>query len=95
VSIDKLVLVAPWLDPAREKTIDFFDFTIDPSIADRVKEVHLLVSSDDDKDILDSVEIIKNNISEIKIHQFSDLGHFCYSDMKTDKFPELLDLILN
>lgn len=94
VSIDKLVLVAPWLDPAREKTTDFFDFTIDFNIVNRIKEIHLLISSDDDKDILDSVEIIKNNISDIKIHQFSDLGHFCYSDMKTDKFPELLSLIL-
>lgn len=38
--------------------------------------------------------VVKKNISEINFYQFSNLGHFCYSDIKTDKFPELLDLIL-
>ncbi len=95
ININKLILVAPWLDPKREKTTDFFDFNIDLNIINRIKEIHLLVSTDDDKDILESVEILKNNISKIKLHQFSNLGHFCFSDMKTDRFPELLDLILN
>jgi len=95
ININKLILVAPWLDPKREKTKDFFNFSIDSSITKKIKEIHLLISSDDDKDILDSVEIIKNNIEEIKLHQFFNLGHFCFNDMKTDKFPELLNLILN
>lgn len=94
ININKLILVAPWLDPEREKTTDFFDFSLDPKIINRIKEIHLLVSSDDDKDILNSVGIIKNNISKIKFHQFSDLGHFTFSDMRTDKFPELLSIIL-
>ena len=29
IKIDKLILVAPWLDPERSKTTDFFDFEID------------------------------------------------------------------
>lgn len=94
INIAKLILVAPWLDLERKKTTDFFDFNIDPEICNRIKEIHLFISSDDDKDILDSVEIIKNNVSKIELHQFSNLGHFCFSDMKTDKLPKLLDTIL-
>jgi len=95
VNIKKLILVAPWLDPEKEETTDFFDFNIDSNIASRIEEIHLLISTDDDKDILDSVKILKNNISEIKLHQFANLGHFCFNDMNTDKFPELLNLIIS
>ena len=94
IKIKKLVLVAPWLDPNKEKTVSFFSFKIDNTIKDRINEIHLLVSKDDDEDILESVKIIKEQISEIFYHEFLDLGHFTYGDMKTDKFPELLEYIL-
>jgi len=94
VKIKKLILVAPWLDPKREKTTSFFDFKIDQNIKERIGEIHLLVSKDDDEDILESVDIIKNSISDITYHEFLNHGHFCFSDMKTDKFPELLSYLL-
>lgn len=93
ISINKLILVAPWLDPEREKTTDFFNFDINQDLLKRIKEIHLLYSLDDDNDILDSVKIIENNLKNIEIHKFSNHGHFTFGHMKTDKFPELLDII--
>jgi predicted alpha/beta hydrolase family esterase len=92
--VRKLILVAPWLDPIRNKTTSFFDFKIDQDVEERIGEIHLLASKDDATDILESVEIIKNKISKISYHEFLDHGHFIYSHMKTDKFPELLNYIL-
>jgi len=94
IKIKKLVLVAPWLDPEREKTTSFFDFEIDKGIKERAAEMHLLVSKDDEENILKSVEIIENSLPGILCHEFLNSGHFCFSDMKTDKFPELLNLII-
>jgi len=94
IKIKKLILVAPWLDSNKEKTTSFFDFEIDDTIKGRVGEMHLLMSKDDDEDILESVRTIREKIPEILYHEFSDLGHFTYGHMKTDKFPELLEYIL-
>jgi predicted alpha/beta hydrolase family esterase len=94
IKIDKLILVAPWLDPEREKTTDFFDFELDSKIIDRINEFYLLVSTDDEADILQSVSFIKNKLPDIIYHEFKDCGHFCFSDLKSEKFPELLELII-
>jgi len=94
IKIKKLILVAPWLDPEKENTQSFFDFEIDKNFKDKANEIHLLISNDDEDDVLKSVEIIKNEIPNISYHEFSNLGHFTYGHMKTDKFPELLEYIL-
>lgn len=94
IKIKKLILVAPWLDPNRRKTISFFDFKINKMVADREGEIHLLISKDDDEDILKSVETIKEQIKNIFYHEFSGMGHFTYNDMKTGEFPELLNIVL-
>lgn len=94
IKIDKLVIVAPWLDPKRTKTTDFFEFSIDPAIQDRVKKIHILVSKDDEGDILESFKIIKKALPKANFHKFANKGHFTYEEMKTDKFPELLEIIL-
>jgi len=47
VTVDKVVLVAPWLNPDHEYDFDFFDFEIDQSITDRVGE-SVIFSSDND-----------------------------------------------
>lgn len=95
ISIGKLVLVAPWLDPDRRKTTDFFEFKIDPDIVKRTEVIHLLISSDDNKDILNSVATITREINSVSVHKFDNMGHFTFEEMKTDKFPFLRDLILD
>ena len=92
--VNKVILVAPWLDPDREKTTSFFDFKIDPEITKRVSEVHIMFSEDDYRDILTSVETIRKALPDAQIHTFKNMGHFIFGDMKKCEFPELLELIL-
>ena len=96
IKIDKLILVAPWLDPNRKKTTSFFDFIIDPEIQKRVKKIHILFSVDDNVDgVLQSVEIIKKSLSRVKLHKFQNKSHFTFKDLETEKFPELLEILLS
>ncbi len=87
-------MVAPWLDPDRVKTTDFFEFEIDTELKNRIKEIHLFVSEDDDEDIHKSVDLILKVLPNIEIHKFKDKGHFTFGQMKTDKFPVLLETII-
>jgi hypothetical protein len=93
IKIDKLILVAPWLDPNREKTIDFFNFSIDPQIQEITKEIHIFVSTNDETDILQSIETIKKALPQAQLHEFKNMGHFTYEDMGKKEFPELLNII--
>lgn len=89
----KVILVAPWLDPNREKTDTMFDFKI--NISDNHKEKIIVFYSDnDDKSIQDSVAIIKQSLPKIKYKDFHNYGRFCYGDLGTEEFPELLEEIL-
>lgn len=93
VEINKLILVAPWLDPERSKTTNFFEFEIDKELLSRIKSIHLFISSDDDGDIHKSVKIILESLPNIQIHKFENMGHFTFEEMRTSKFPELLDTL--
>jgi predicted alpha/beta hydrolase family esterase len=93
VKISKFIMVAPWLDPERVKTDAFFEFTIDKDLVQKVREIHLFVSSDDMKDILVSVEKIKNKLPDLILHEFADRGHFTKGDMGSEQFPELLSVV--
>lgn len=95
VKVDKVLLVAPWLDP--EKTAgDFCEFEIDPNLDRKAKELHILYSLDDPaKTIKPSVELLKKKLKNYKYHEFKNKGHFCLEEMKTDAFPELLELIIS
>jgi len=94
VNPSRLILVTPWLDPEREKTTDFFNFSIDENLSKRTK-IDLFISEDDDKDILSSTEMIQKSVSGINIHKFKDKGHFTYTDMRAHEFPEILEVILS
>jgi predicted alpha/beta hydrolase family esterase len=93
--ISKLILVAPWLglEGGRSK---FLTFDIDPNIQNRIGEMHVFYSSDDDTEgVKESVNTILRIFPKVKRHFFKDKGHFTYNDMqKTSEFPELRDIIL-
>ncbi len=93
----KIILVAPWLDIDGElKELDsnttFFNFDIDSDLSKRT-HIDVIYSTDDDKDIKESIELIKNKVHNIEIHIFSDKGHFTERDLGTKEFPELIDII--
>ena len=45
-------------------------------------------------DVVDSVKIIREKLSDVVFKEFSGYGHFCYSNMNTDHFPELLEILV-
>jgi predicted alpha/beta hydrolase family esterase len=91
IKVGRVVLVAPWLDPDREDTTDFFDFTIDENLAARTAGLVILNSTDDFPAIQKSVVLLKEKIKNIDVRNLNGFGHFCYDDMKTDAFPALLE----
>lgn len=91
--INKLVLVAPYLDPNNNRG-DFLKFNIDPTLSDRIKSIHILLSNDEES-IKTSVKRIMKELPNAKLHEIPNMGHFCLDQMGTDKFPELLDIILH
>ncbi len=96
IQVDKVVLVAPWLDPDNEHTKNFFDdFEIDPKLVERTKGLTILNSDNDQGSVQKTVEILRKKVKRIDYKEFHNYGHFCYGDMKTHEFPELLQIILN
>lgn len=96
IHIDKLILVAPWMDPSRRETDTFFEFLTDPGLQDRVKAIHILISIDDDTEgVQETTESLLKSLPKTQLHQFKNMGHFHMGKMKTEKFPELLDIIIS
>lgn len=93
-SVGKVVLVAPWLDPSQMIDPEFFNFEIDQNIASRTKGLTIVYSTDDYPDILESVKILQTKLKDTDFREFTDKGHFVLDSLKTEKFPELLEIIL-
>lgn len=94
VKAKKVVLVAPWLDPFREDTTDFFEFRIDSNLSERVGELWVFNSDTDSNGVHTSIERIRSEVKNVKYKEFHDYGHFCRDDLGTDAFPELLDALV-
>lgn len=96
VEVDKITLVAPWLDPLEKKVLDngMFDFEIDPSIVERVGDFTVFYDESDDDYIIESVKKIEKGIKGINLVKLQNMGHFTFSDMKTNEFPELVDYLI-
>jgi predicted alpha/beta hydrolase family esterase len=94
VRVGKVVLVAPWIDPSRDDTTDFFEFTIDPNLASRTQGLIIFSSDNDYASVQESVRILREAIKDVRYREFHEYGHFCLSDLKTEAFPELLEEIL-
>lgn len=95
VRVGKVALVAPWLDPTHQFAPDFFTFVLDKDIVQRTAGTKLFVSSDDSDDIQQSASLLTEGITNLQLQTFSNRGHFIFDDMKTNKFPELVDFILS
>jgi len=91
--VRKVVVVAPWLDPARERTGSFFEFAIDPQLVARCGELVIFHSDNDDPTIQESVRRLRAAIPESTSREFH-LGHFSHWDMPSSEFPELLEEVL-
>ncbi len=93
--VNKVVLVAPWLDPEHVIDPTFFAFEIDPNIVSKTKGLTVMYSTDDYPDVLQSVETLKAKIPGAKFEEFTDKGHFVSKSLKSEKLPELLAEIIS
>lgn len=94
--VGKVLLIAPWMDPhhaAVDLVTDFFDFTINPDLGAR-HTVTVFYSTDDDIDVLDTVELLEHTLVQCRVITMKDKGHFTLEDMETVQFPELLEEVL-
>lgn len=96
IRVGNVVLVAPWLDPDHTLKTGFFNFKIDPNLVKRTRGLTIFVSKDDYRDVRKSVKQLKTLLKgpKIEIKEFTNKGHFTLNDMKTEKFPELLNALL-
>ncbi len=96
VKVGKVVLVAPWLNPEKEAKIDpdFFNFEIDPNIAQKTAGLTVMYSIDDFSDILETINILKSKLVGANFQEFTSKGHFVLNSMKTEAFPELLEILI-
>lgn len=94
IKVDTVVLVAPWIDPENKKTPSFFNFEIDKNLTNKANKFHLLYSTDDMPSVIESVRIITSEVENLNVTVFEGKGHFCFDDLGTEKFPELLELII-
>src|SRR3989344_333839 len=95
VRVGKVALIAPWINPKDSRLVfGLFAFVIDSDLAARAVEIRLFISADDDKEELDTAELLKKSVKGITVAEFTDRGHFTYGDMGTDRFPELSEYLL-
>ena len=73
------MLVAPWIDPDRREG-DFLQFDFNKEALNKIKHVHLFHSQDDMDMITKSVNHIMQIYPNITRHDYTDKGHFCFSD---------------
>ena len=95
-TVDKLILVAPWKIAAdvSPKEKDFYEFPIDQSIAERVNEIVIFTSNDEDEDGKEGVKMYHAALGG-KIIDLQNHGHYTLGDMGTEEFPELLQIIVS
>jgi len=95
VPVGKVALVAPWVDPTHVYAQKMFgEWELDLTVAERTRGMSMFVSLDDEQDVIDTANLLREKISKLQIREFMDRGHFVHSQMGTDEFPELLDFVL-
>lgn len=93
VKIDKLVLVAPWIDPQRYLG-NFLQVRLRPNLTEQVNALHAFYSEDEPVNgVKETVDMLTAAYPLTKVHGFQDFGHFDLEAMGTEKFPELLKVV--
>lgn len=93
--ISKLILIAPWKipsgdDEARQK---FYVYDIDDGVKDRVGEIIMFTSNDEEADGKKSVKIFHEALGG-KIIELKNHGHYTMGDMGKEELPELIKEVI-
>ena len=94
--ISKLILVAPWKIPQESKKgadTHLYTYKVDLTIRDRINQIVMFTSDDEEKGGKRSLEIFHKALGG-EIIELKGRGHYILDDMGTEKFPELLEKIL-
>lgn len=97
VKVGKVILAAPWIgdDPGDEPfDATFFDFTIDPNIAQKTQGLTIIHSTNDGDGVKKSVKTLVEQLQDIHSVELENKGHFTLKGLGTDAFPELLEEIV-
>lgn len=92
--VGKVALVAPFLDPHHNQVeSSFFDFSLGQNIVSKTAGIRIFYSTDDDQDILDSVDQIKF-LPGVETTVLMGMGHLTFKDMGRRDFPELAEWLV-
>ena len=97
--VGKVVLVAPWLGYEFDSlegdfTTAFFDFVIDPTLAEKTRGLTVMYSTDDMEAVQKSVANLRQQVKGVEYRVFTDKRHFTRRSLGGEVFPELSDAIL-
>jgi hypothetical protein len=93
--IRKLILVAPWkIAESGNAEKEFYDYKIDSGIKDRIDEIIIFTSNDEEEDGKESVKIFHNVLGG-EVIELKNKGHYTFGNMQTEEFPELLEAVFN
>lgn len=93
--IYKLILVAPWkINDKHDKWRKlFYGYPIDKTIKERVKDIIMFTADNEMEDGKKSLSIFHKALGG-EIKELKGMGHFCFEDMGTDEFPQLLEEVI-
>jgi predicted alpha/beta hydrolase family esterase len=94
--INKLILVAPWKIPDEDDEYrkEFYNYSIDESIKDRVNKIIMFTADNEKDDGKKSLKIYDKALGG-KIIELKNHGHYTMRSMGTTEFPELIEEIIN
>lgn len=94
--VQKLILVAPaklYEEGCREPNFErFMDFSIDPTIKERVKDIVIFISNDSE-DIVGSAHLYRDKL-DAKLIEISNQGHFTKAERSSPEFRELIEEVV-
>lgn len=93
--VDKIIMIAPNLrSESAEPTLqDFYTFDIDQTVQNRVRELIIFTSENDDSENMESAQLLANELN-CRVVNLPTYGHFITEEMGTDEFPELVDEVI-
>ncbi|MEK6914678.1 MAG: class I tRNA ligase family protein [Nanoarchaeota archaeon] len=92
--VNKLILVAPAKITNKEDRKSFYEYTIDKTIKERVKDFIIFTADNEENRHRKSAKIF-NEALDGKLIELKGRGHYVLDDMKTEEFPELLKEIIS
>lgn len=93
--IAKLILVAPWKIGKDSKKLnkDFYEFPIDNTISERTGEIIMFTADNEAVEGKNGLKMFHDALGG-EVINLPNHGHYCFKNMGTEEFPELLEVIL-